>query len=207
MLDVELNENAFYCSFLSKEATNHFFTLRFAHKGTTLRIRKVLNQLDFSPRSPAYPTLSIPMIFKFWFNVIAFSACRNQCFFFRRIQGFFTSPNGHFENSPKFSTFKRFYLRSETVSEEKSQGKNENFGALRAATRAGGEKKTGGKVFWFSYRRTESRIRVFFDGFAWKPRRAEHFQTVFVRAKRACCESRTLCSKSARKMDTWKTKK
>ena len=37
----------------------------------------------------------------------------------------------------KFQIFKRFYLRSETVSEEKSQGKNDFFGALRAATTAG----------------------------------------------------------------------
>ena len=45
------------------------------------------------------------------------------------------------------TSFKGLYLRSETVSEEKSQGKNENFGALRAPTQDRGEEKTGGKVF------------------------------------------------------------
>ena len=50
MLDVELNENALLLQFPSKAVTNHFFTSRFSHKGTTLRIRKVLDQLNFSPR-------------------------------------------------------------------------------------------------------------------------------------------------------------
>ena len=39
-----------------------------------------------------------------------------------------------------FSNFKRLYLRSETVSDEKSQGKNENFGALRAPAQTGRRK-------------------------------------------------------------------
>ena len=38
-------------------------------------------------------------------------------------------------------------LRSETVPEEKSQGKNKNFGALRAATRRGEEEKQEEKFF------------------------------------------------------------
>ena len=70
-------------------------------------------------------------------------------FFFAVYSVNWGSPNGHFEKTRKFSTFKCFYLRSESVSEEKSQGKNENFGALRAATRTGGEKKQEEKFFDF----------------------------------------------------------
>ena len=55
----------------------------------------------------------------------------------------------YFLASAKNPGEKHFYLRSETVSEEKSQGKNENFGALRAATRTGGEKKQEEKFFDF----------------------------------------------------------
>ena len=51
------------------------------------------------------------------------------------------------ENWCFLKTFKRFYLRSETVSEEKSQGKNENFAALRAATEKREEKKRKEKNF------------------------------------------------------------
>ena len=51
------------------------------------------------------------------------------------------------ENWCFLKTFKRFYLRSETVSEEKSQGKNENFAALRAATEKREEKKRKEKDF------------------------------------------------------------
>ena len=52
-----------------------------------------------------------------------------------------------FRNSEQISIFKRFYLRSETVSEEKSQGKNDFFGALRAATTAGRRKKQEEEFF------------------------------------------------------------
>ena len=86
-----------------------------------------------------------------------------------------------------FRTFKRFYLRSETVSEEKSQGKNENFAALRAATEKREEKKKKGKEFWFSYRRSESYLRVFSLKFAYKTRRAERakFFGVFFSCERS----------------------
>ena len=43
-------ERIFTAVSLRKQPQITFFTLRFAHKGTTLRIRKVLNQLNFSPR-------------------------------------------------------------------------------------------------------------------------------------------------------------
>ena len=50
---------------------------------------------------------------------------------------------------PDFSDFKRLYLLWETVSDEKSQGKNENFGALRAPTQTGRRKKQEEKFFVF----------------------------------------------------------
>ena len=56
----------------------------------------------------------------------------NQCFFldvYRYLRRVFYT----FWNIPDLLIFKCFYLRSEKVSEEKSQGKNEYFGALRAA--------------------------------------------------------------------------
>ena len=68
-------------------------------------------------------------------------------FFSAYIGDFGGRQNVHFGNSEKFSNLKRFYLCSETVSGEKSQGKNHFFGALRAATRAGRKEKQEEKFF------------------------------------------------------------
>ena len=71
-----------------------------------------------------------------------------------------------FRNSEEISNFKRFYLRSETVSEEKSQGKNDFFGALRAATTAGRRKKQEAKFFdsrIVGPKAAEMRFQVIFD--------------------------------------------
>ena len=60
----------------------------------------------------------------------------------------------------------------------------------RYAARGDGEKGEGkkkGKEFWFSYRRSESYLRVFFIKFAYKTRRAERAKifVVFFRASEA----------------------
>ena len=50
---------------------------------------------------------------------------------------------------PDFSNFKRLYLLWETVPDEKSQGKNEKFGALRAPTQTRRRKKQEENFFDF----------------------------------------------------------
>ena len=76
-------------------------------------------------------------------------SCHSQCFY-----GIIIPQNGGRQNVQvrkivDFSNFKRLYLRSETVSDEKSQGKNENFGALRAPAQTGRRKKQEEKFFDF----------------------------------------------------------
>ena len=72
-----------------------------------------------------------------------------------------------------FSNFKRLYLRSETVSDEKSQGKNENFGALRAPAQTGRRKKQEEKFFDFRIVGPKPPEGCFSHQIASKARRAE----------------------------------
>ena len=81
-----------------------------------------------------------------------------------------------FRNSEEISIFKRFYLRSETVSEEKSQGKNDFFGALRAATTAGRRKKQEEKFFDSRIVGPKAAERCFSSKVEVKTRRAERAQ-------------------------------
>ena len=99
------------------------------------------------------------------------------------------SKSVHFWNSEKFWIFKWFYLRSETVSEEKSQGKNDVFGALRAATTAGRREKQEEKFFDSRIVGPKAAERCFSSKIEVKTRRAEraqNFWVFFMRAKRAC---------------------
>jgi len=72
-----------------------------------------------------------------------------------------------------FSNFKRLYLRSETVSDEKSQGKNENFGALRAPAHTGWRKKQEEKFFDFRIVGPKPPEGCFSHKILFKTRRAE----------------------------------
>ena len=72
-----------------------------------------------------------------------------------------------------FSNFKCLYLRSETVSDEKSQGKNENFGALRAPAQTGRRKKQEEKFFDFRIVGPKPPEGCFSHQIASKARRAE----------------------------------
>ena len=74
---------------------------------------------------------------------------------------------------PDFSDFKRLYLLWETVSDEKSQGKNENFGALRAPTQTGRRKKQEEKFFDFRIVGPKPPKGCFSRQIAFKTRRAE----------------------------------
>ena len=74
---------------------------------------------------------------------------------------------------PDFSDFKRLYLLSETVSDEKSQGKNENFGALRAPTQTGRREKQEEKFFDFRIVGPKPPKGCFSRQTAFKTRRAE----------------------------------
>ena len=94
-----------------------------------------------------------------------------------------------FRNSEEISNFKRFYLRSETVSEEKSQGKNDFFGALRAATTAGRRKNKRKSFLILVSSDRKPQKGVFLAKLRYKQgaRSARKiFGVFFMRAKRAC---------------------
>ena len=69
-----------------------------------------------------------------------------------------------------------FYLRSETVSEEKTQDKNDFFGALRSATTAGRRKKQEEKFFDSRIVGPKAAERCFSSKLEVKTRRGERAQ-------------------------------
>ena len=97
----------------------------------------------------------------------------DQCFFLRYIPQNGGRQNVQVRKIPDFSDFKRLYLLWETVSDEKSQGKNENFGALRAPTQTGRREKQEEKFFDFRIVGPKAAEGCFFAKFGSKSRRAE----------------------------------
>ena len=76
----------------------------------------------------------------------------------------------------KFPLKKMVHLEeplSRSIFQKKNPRKKRKFRRAARGDKQRGGGKTGGKVFWFSYRRTKSRRMVFFAKFDYKSRRAE----------------------------------